>query len=173
MRRSLARTALALLGGLLLIEAAHAADGGAPSVAVSPDEAAVLSAVFKRAVADPKTVPDGQVQREGAQVWVREELEERGTRKIPEEVVASLNGWSLRPLDALQHDADATDANVFFLVVDSLTVSGNSATIDWGTDITIPAKLHAAKMCCAIATDEYRKVNGVWVFRKRVRLVVI
>jgi hypothetical protein len=170
-QRTIARVSLTLVSGLL-IRTAHGADAGVSSVTISADEAAVISAVFNRAVADPKTVPDGQLQREGAQVWVREEIEERGTRRIPKEVVASLTGWSLRPLDALQHDADATDASVFFLVVDSLVVSGTSATIDWGTDIAIPKRLHAAKTCCAIATDEYRKANGVWVFLKRVQYVV-
>lgn len=172
MQRSFAATWLTLLGGLLVIETAHAAGQGVSSGSISADEAAVISAVFKRAVADPKTIPDGQLHRQGAPVWVREEIDERGTRKIPKEVVASLNGWNLRPLDALQHDADATDASVIFLVVDSLTVSATSATIDWGTDIAISTKLHAAKTCCAIATDEYRRVNGVWVFLKRVQEVV-
>jgi hypothetical protein len=50
--------------------------------------------------------------------------------------------------------AGAHASSVFFLVVDGLTASPTSATIDWGTDIALPTNLHAAKTCCALATDE-------------------
>jgi hypothetical protein len=126
----IAAASLTVLGALALGQTVRAADGGVPSAEISRDEAAVLAAVFKRAVADPKTIPDGQLLGLRPQVWVREEFGESGSRRIPKELMAPLSGWSLGSLQTLQGQADAIDQIVYFMVVNNLTINAATATIE-------------------------------------------
>lgn len=128
----------------------------------------VLSAVFTRGVAQPETIPDRGVLKAPG-VLVREELGSTGTR-VPQAALNGSGGWALRPAEALQRAADTTGTLQDYVVVESVIVDGDRAVVEWGTDLTIPKRDGGGttvKMCCSIATDDYRKHEGNWIFAKR------
>jgi hypothetical protein len=142
-----------------------------------PDElhlAELLSAVFRRGVALPKSIPDGQVLH-GPVVVVREEMARSGGAKIPQGALTGLRDWVLRPAEAIQREADVTGRLQYFVIVEGVTVDGDKAIVEWGTDLAIPTPNDGGvviKVCCSIATDEYHKHDGTWVFKKRSEQIV-
>ena len=156
-----------LFAGLsLFVHSACTAGHGKPE-----DVAKLLSAIFKRGAAEPKSIPDRQLLDAGV-VVVREEIGQSGT-KVPREALEGLSGWVLRPMEALQHDADAAGAPKYFVVVESVTMVGNNAVVEWGTDLAIPKREgKVIVVCCSLATDHYGKRGDTWAFDKRLREIV-
>jgi len=160
------------LGAVALIlcgcAGASATNGGVRPL--TSDEAAVIVAVLKRGSADPTTIPDGQLLKMGR--VLRTEVGYSGSSKLSQDLIAPVPGWTLRSLALLQQDADSRDGTIYFVVIESVDVTGSTAVIEWGTDIAFPTRLNAVKVCCTLATDEYRKTDGAWLFHNRVREVM-
>ena len=129
--------------------------------------AAVLSALFRRAHSQPNTIPDAPVLKL-QNIAVREEIGRSGL-KVPEVAVGGLNGWILRSQAALQQEADETRTIVYFVVIESVTIRGNTAIVEWGTDLAIPKPATGIVVCCSLATDRYVQQGNAWSFRKRLR----
>lgn len=128
---------------------------------------AVLSALLRRAHSQPNSIPDGKLLKI-QNVAVREEIGRSGV-KVPEVALEGLNGWILRSQAALQQEADETRSIVYFVVVQSVRIRGDTAIVEWGTDLAIPKPVRGIVVCCSLATDRYVKQGNAWSFRKRLR----
>ncbi|MBI5544186.1 MAG: hypothetical protein HY901_09875 [Deltaproteobacteria bacterium] len=53
---------------------------------------------------------------------------------------------------------------VYFIVIDSVEVSGTMAEVVIGVDLAIPSQEHAGKLCCCTARDRYERAGGEWRF---------
>ena len=85
---------------------------------------------------------------------------------LGKDALPTLEGYQLRLIstEEAKAEADRTQASVYFIAVDGLTVSGDTATLSIGVDFAMPPNPKVVKMCCCSRSLEYRLVNDRSVF---------
>jgi hypothetical protein len=75
-------------------------------------------------------------------------------------------GFLLRSSEQLQADADALKASRAFVVVQSVNISGNEATVRLGVDLLPPRSGTSIKLCCCESEAVMSRVGDRWQFSR-------
>ena len=73
----------------------------------------------------------------------------------------------LKPIAELDAEATRTKTNIGFIHVYSVSVTGTTAVITIGGDVSVPKDPNIIKMCCCESVDTYDFAAGAWVFTAR------
>lgn len=106
------------------------------------------------------TLPDINLLPESGRVFVRSPV--RGAR-LSARAFGPVGKRSLRAatLEELQELADRQDRTVVFIEIE-IEIAGDTAHVDSGVDIVLPATSDAMKTCCCSRSTTWRKVRGRW-----------
>jgi len=137
------------------------------AVVVAPDS---VQEFVKAALADrlrANDIPDLKVLDSSRPIGIRDVMPEAGERLESAAVpaVGSYRFFLLSPADA-QAAADRDSTPVAFLTVDRPIISGDSATIVIGVDLTLPRTSHQVKLCCCTGSAEFQRTDRGWTFVK-------
>jgi hypothetical protein len=77
-----------------------------------------------------------------------------------------LEGYELRLISTAEAQAEAerTQANVHFIAIEHLKISGDIASLWIGVDFAMAPNPNAVKMCCCAQSLEYRRAKDRWIF---------
>jgi hypothetical protein len=134
----------------------------------SPDYGGDVGDLIRQVLIDriaAKDIPDFGLLRGATRIAIRSDGLGFGVT-LGKDALPTLEGYQLRLISSeeAKAEADRTQASVYFIAVDGLTVSGDTATLSIGVDFAMPPNPKLVKMCCCSRSLEYRRVNGRWVF---------
>jgi hypothetical protein len=75
-------------------------------------------------------------------------------------------GFVLRSTGQLQADADALKTRQVFVVVQSVNISANEATVRLGVDLLLPRSSTSIKLCCCEQEAVLRRIANQWRFSR-------
>ena len=75
-------------------------------------------------------------------------------------------GFMLRSTGQLQADADASRKAQVFVVVQSVNISANSATVRLGVDLLLPRSSTNIKLCCCESEAVLSRIADQWQFSR-------
>jgi hypothetical protein len=75
-------------------------------------------------------------------------------------------GFMLRSSGQLQADADALKTSQVFVVVQSVSISANEATVRLGVDLLLPRSSTGIKLCCCEGEAVLSRVANQWHFSR-------
>src|SRR5262245_35173680 len=124
----------------------------------------------KQAIEDrfaAKNIPDFNLLDKGPRIAIREEMPFAG-KKLTKSALPQREGYEFFLISQAdsQAQADASNRHVYFITVDRPAITGDTASISLGVDVTFPSKPAMAKLCCCTGRGEFRRVDGRWTFVK-------
>jgi hypothetical protein len=131
---------------------------------------AEIDTFIKQAIEDrfaAKNIPDFNLLDKGTRIAVREEMP-AARMKLGRDALPERAGYEfyLIALAATQQQADTMQRPVPFIAVDGPSITGDTAAISMGVDVTFPTDPKIAKLCCCTGRGEFKRVNGRWTFVK-------
>lgn len=145
--------------------------GGAPPASTAgkaaPKEIDVLVAeVLRQSLVESKSMPDRQLLPATGPIMVRSEVLTPGhgvllgPAALPESKTVA---FQLRSQLELQTLADRRGGPVYFVAVTNVTMSGDTATVWMGVELTTPTtEGSGVKLCCCRQATTYRRFEGAW-----------
>ena len=131
---------------------------------------AEIDAFVKQAIEDrfaAKNIPDFNLLGPGTKITIREEMPAARMR-LGKDALPERPGYEFYLISqaATQQQADTTQRELSFIAVDGPSITGETAVISLGVDVTFPTDPKIAKLCCCTGRGEFRRVNGRWTFVK-------
>jgi hypothetical protein len=143
-----------------------AVKSAAPDGCVSEIET-VAAAALRETFSPQGKFPDFSLVGEKAPVLLRSEV--RGPACVLSDGAlfgGIRGGFVLRSTAQLQADADASKTRQVFVVVQSVDISANEATVRLGVDLLLPRSSTSIKLCCCEQEAVLGRIADQWQFSR-------
>jgi hypothetical protein len=114
-------------------------------------------------------VPDFQLSARSRRIALRAEMPLAGLRLTEDALPRHERlDFYLLSTPIAQAQADQSGQDVFFVIVDSPTITGETASLKIGSDIVLhrDPSHQTVKLCCCDGVAVFKKVDGKWAFSR-------
>jgi hypothetical protein len=112
-------------------------------------------------------LPDGNLLGSSTRIAIREELR-RAKLRLGREALPQREGYEFYLISEAQTqtEADRTSRAVHYITVDQPSITGETATLSVGVDVTFPRVPRVTKLCCCTGHGQFQRIDGRWTFLK-------
>jgi hypothetical protein len=135
------------------------ADRTPMATATASDE--LVAMVLTEYIADPKSLPDGQLIAATAAIPVVVDVS-NGPPPTLSRLPRGARPFEFTTLDELRKQADVTSKQIGYLHISIEIESPTSAQVERGTDIALPTNPAVVKLCCCSTSRRYDRTPTGW-----------
>jgi hypothetical protein len=143
------------------------AANGAPPDGCQSEIETVAAAALRETFSPEGKFPDFGMVSEKTPILLRSEVRAPACALSDSGLFGGIRGgFMLRSTGQLQADADASRKAQVFVVVQSVNISANNATVRLGVDLLLPRSSTNIKLCCCESEAVLSRIADQWRFSR-------